>query len=227
MPESEPKRKMKAFRLPEDLAEKFEKLAKEQNRPEQECGEEAIKCWVDGRRKADKTSETMRKIQNKYEGKKCLKCGASIPVSATCWWARDVGVVCEDCHSKVEIEGLSDPILAKKYRVKRELTRTISALRKEADGFADQNIKLSQRINLYALAERHEELDKKKVDLLLLLEKYLHEGIGSPEEKELLQKFSEEYNNIEQLQEIIRNEIERRLFIPSTSKKEKKPSYAT
>jgi hypothetical protein len=169
----------------------------------------------------------MRKISAKFPSK-CIECGGNIRVSQTCFWARDVGVVCEECHSKAEVEGLSDPTLAKKFLKTRELLRTITALKSEANRLADECITFSQRINLYSLGERHEEIEKKKAEILRLVEDFLRHSLGSNQENEVIRKLSEYYEKLEEWQQEIRKEIEKRLLIPYVvKKKEEKQTYAT
>jgi hypothetical protein len=187
-------RKLKGFKLPPGLIEKFEEACKGRGIQEQDGAEEALKQWTDGRRKSDKTEETMRQIRNKYEGKKCLKCGEPIPISETCWWARDVGLVCEECHSKIEIESLSDPTIAKKYRLKRELDRAIHALKTEANEISDKNTELSRRINIYEMLD---ELYKaclthhgKLPNLEAAMNDFMKSDASKPEEQKLaIEKF--------------------------------------
>jgi hypothetical protein len=166
--------------------------------------------------------ETMKQINAKYQGK-CLQCGKTIKVSQKAWWARDVGLMCEDCHTENELEGIGDVTLARLYTRKRKLQKTIQGLKKVADELADTVNERAEKVNLYRLGEAHEELEQFRNETLRLIDDYLKRKMGTDQEDKALKNLVQWNEEAKQLQEKIREEIKSRLIVPI--KKKKKQVY--
>jgi len=219
--ESKKKRVQKNWRFSEDLATKFDETCTARGIDGQAGAEEAIRNWCDGRGKAskiDKSTETMRRIQNKYDGKKCGNCNKPIPASASCWWAPNSPLICEECHSNAELNSQNDPLLLKKDLILQSYNQRIVEAKK-------LYYFLLNRINQASTREAAPDLERLERDAQMakgegwrLLSLYLKDKIGSPEEKQFLQHLAEQLNKLDHLTQSIQQQRRQMNLNPKLTK---------
>lgn len=189
------KTKQKNFDLPIDLLAKFESAYEEQKKLKNFKNQDDFAAFLlgiglDGRRNILGKAEipTMRKIRNLYENKKCRECGNPIAISQDCYWARDLGIVCIECHDNQAIESLSDATISRKYRTIRELEHANRGLKAENNQLSDKNSEILRKINSYELLENLYKASKEHHNKLPALEASLNNFMRSDPSKPEEQK---------------------------------------
>jgi len=220
------KKEGKTFKIRVDLKERFEAYCAERKIEQGDAAEEALSQYMDGRRKDKLKPETMRIIENLYEGKKCRSCNRDIKASETCWFGRDETgegfIICVECHSNANRSNLSARKMADDYEEIRRLQVIKAQLIKENNELADSNNAMKDRqSNLPRLEELLEQLIKLEAGLLKLKEetekeignlsriaaKFLQEKVGTAKEQEWIATFPENIKKLNQKSEDIDKEI--------------------
>jgi len=216
--------KLKAFRLPEELVNKFELTAQEKKKSEQEFAEEVFRRGLEAQ--ADQGHKLIYK-QLIFKGR-CKKCGKEVaPAEWAFWGGPGSGlIICTDCEARkfgTKSEAQKALLIAQlEYRrtaLKFEITRLIEKFGKyNAYEVLDK---------LYTTNEAH----KTQVNnVLATVKDYMSHGFATgDEEKQLLQKL---LDNIEQDQQTNKQvleaiaEIRDFLTNPFIKKKKRQPSTA-
>lgn len=151
--------KQKIFRLPDSLADDFEKFAKQKWPSENQAAEEALKHFMECTKTA--TVQGMRLIPLKFKGA-CNLCGREVDQGEWAWWAPGAGIICSDC----EVKKFGEKATARKYIKVKELEFTEKALRQECD-------KLAEKLRSLSLLELMDDLHNKGANLYQLAMDYL------------------------------------------------------
>jgi len=169
-------------RIPEDIAEKLEEIAKKRNSSISEIVREVIVRYMTGEQVDDvPVKVTPIKMTARRESK-CSYCNEVIKPGEWIYYVikefEDGRVVKEAWHEDCWVYG-SDRTLAKLYVDIRRLMRTRNALKRECDMYADLIIEAEARKRLLDIAEEIkkyvESLDLRLSQQLDLLRKYMLE----------------------------------------------------
>jgi hypothetical protein len=167
--------KQKIFRLPDSLADDFEKFAKQKWPSENQAAEEALKHFMECTKTA--TVQSMRLIPLKFKGA-CNRCGREVDQGEWAWWAPGAGLICTDC----EVKKFGDKTTARRYVKVKELEFTEKALRQECD-------KLAEKLRGLSLLELMDDLHNKGASLYQLAMDYLKSNKSITEgEKQALEQ---------------------------------------
>lgn len=199
------------FRMTKELKDAIEKDAKQGSFPSMnEWLTEAAKHFLECK-KAYQTS-SMRLIVLKYSGY-CLnpKCKRKVDVGEWAYYGRGVGIICLDCF----IERLGDKTVIAKYMKMRELKHSIKVFQAELDNLAD-------KLDIYATADKLDQLHKEAVELKKFCMRYLKEAIGRPEEQKALEDVIRATNDMVAILRAMEEFFEKRL-----KRKIKKAPYET
>lgn len=165
------------FRMTKELKDAIEKDAKQGSFPSMnEWLTEAAKHFLECKKAYQASS--MRLIVLKYSGY-CLnpKCKRKVEVGEWAYYGRGVGIICLDCF----IERLGDKAVIAKYMKMRELRHMIKVFQAELGRLAD-------KLDIYATADKLDELHKQATELKNLCFRYLKECVGRPEEQKALEE---------------------------------------
>jgi len=182
--------KQKIFRLPDSLADDFEKFAKQKYPSENQAAEEALKHFMECTKTA--TVQGMHLIPLKFKGT-CNLCGREVDQGEWAWWAPGAGIICTDC----EVKKFGDKATARKYIKVKELEFTEKALRQECD-------KLAEKYRDFNVYEFLNQLHEKNTEAHKLVMEYLKQGFpkAEAEQKALEEMVSVIRENFAVIQEV-------------------------
>jgi len=208
-----PKRIKKIYRLPENLVKDIlddfsQRGFDSENTYAIEAFEHFLKC-----RKVE-LSQSMKLIVTKYKGH-CLKCKDEIPVASWALYGRGIGLICLDCY----VERIGDKTLVAKYLKNRELKKVSKALQVECDRLANVIDEHKQKINIYKVGEKHQELEEYQNTTMQLLNDFLKNKIGTDKEAEAFEEIKRRNQQVEQYLRDIEALIQKSLFKPIEKKK--------
>ena len=115
---------MPLIKISERVKKRLEKLKKELK-----CSSlaEVIEALIKGIKEPEQAPELKKIITSKAA--KCARCGAEIPIGATCWWSPPDTFVCYNCV----LAHAHDEKVFKKHVELKELEAAIKGARKELD----------------------------------------------------------------------------------------------
>lgn len=195
-------------RFPKELAELIGADAENKNVSQSQWMRDAAEHYLSCA-KTDKV-QSMKLIVFKYPTK-CLKCGKQIEVGEWGLWGRGQGTICMDCY----VERMGDKTYVTKYLKLRELKQAERAVKEELAKDLD-------KIDIYRVAEKHEEIDKLRQQILDLVRKFLTSQIGTDKEKEVIENLMQHDGTLDQYEHDIEEWLRIKLLGVKVKKKKQK-----
>jgi len=125
------------LRANDEIINRLKEEAKKQNISINELIINAINHFFICKEKTESKEATLKLIVTKFNGK-CTKCNAPIPLASHAYYGHDgtgkTILICLDCM----VENKSDKALAARYLKLRELQKTVQALKREAEQYAEK-----------------------------------------------------------------------------------------
>ena len=205
----------KTYRLSDSLIQQIETDWKERGlSSENEYIIKALQHFLTCKKTEE--SQALKLIPLKYPGK-CTKCDKQLDQGEWAMWGRGVGVICTECHFKK----YGDKITVKRLIRLKEIKWNISVAQKELDRILDKILDAEQKVNIYELGVLHEEAEAAKNKLVQLAHDYLKRGLGTDQEKQVLESVKKQIWDIEELKRKIQERVRTALFKPVKKKKKK------
>lgn len=131
-------------------------------------------------------------LQGKVELKRvpidtaCCACRKDIPFGTIAFVNLDTNQAL--CHECGVARGMDSKQRATKIVAALELNADVKALNKLKKSYEEACVMLKKEVDLYRLGEFEKEIEKQRVNLMDMIERYLRTGTATAEEKELLKK---------------------------------------
>jgi hypothetical protein len=150
---------------------------------------------------------------------RCDDCGKELAWGTWAYFQAEMNrAICPGCGVK---RGWSDKDRAKNLVAKRELQEDIKALRKRQKFEADSLQRLQQEIDLHSFGKRYMVLDQRLHETIDTVQSFIAK-VATAEEKQALMQVFRVVAETQQLQKVIQEEVENRLFLLERSKNRKK-----
>lgn len=209
--------KRKEFRLPDKVAEEFEKLAKELGISENDLGNKAFVKFIGDPKTGVEGPRMMRcPIDTHCSEEGCKK---EIRFGAWCYYHPHEGTLCPECGVKRGWTG-KDRIrrVIEYYELKYDLQEIKREIKEDMEQLAD----IKTRVNIYELGQRNKDLEEIQKEMGKLALDFMRKAYATPEEKELVKRILKQDEDIEQLKKQIKEEVAARFKFFQKKKKRKK-----
>jgi len=166
-------RKKKSYRFPLKLAGANEMDAKQMGETEQDWVEKACKQRLKSKKEYQMLGLKLIPIKCRAT---CLKCKRLLEVGEYALYGRTGDVICIECHALRH----GDKALAHLMMKKVQYTRAVKVLKK-------LTVEYAERVDLYMVGDKLIETDKRRNEILTLVEEFVRTQVGTREERQAIE----------------------------------------